>query len=528
MQPKRTISISVDLLLLLLLAVALFLYRLPYAGIFAESWDSVDFALALERYDIFDMQPHFPGYPLYILLAKALLPLTADPVLALTWLAAATGSLSLFPFYVIAKEMIVSRLGTWFAVLLFAASPLLALASVQPMSETLGLFAVLTLEAFVIRAVTRSKSNQLGATCIGATLFAALLGVRISYFAVGFVLLLPLLLLYRQRKAMAGFLLELIIIGCVFLAALAAWLLPTAATEGGLGPFLALGTAFTSGHFSDWGGTSLTSGMSGWQLMNIWVADRMLANGLLGIASLSATTRYNLLLACLLIVLLLAGVLSSRLRSLAARPKLTFLLLATVPYLLWMLLGQNSEKARHLLPLLPWLFILIGLGLDTLRDRANRSFSRFKLRYGLLLAVVATVTLAPLSLRQAEVLASHLTPPPALQLVDYVRQHYPAQGTLTYTWEEQRLFQYYAPDYETERLKSADYFVQSVLLQSGTHPYMLLTNAVLDGFGPEYPLRQQVREVARFSADPFLYPTYHTVILYELPAQTIEQMREQK
>lgn len=34
------------------------------------TWDSVDFALGLKRYDISAYQPHPPGYPIYMLFTK--------------------------------------------------------------------------------------------------------------------------------------------------------------------------------------------------------------------------------------------------------------------------------------------------------------------------------------------------------------------------------------------------------------------------------------------------------------------------
>lgn len=526
MRENRFSFVSVDHLLLLCLSIALFCIRLHYAGVYAESWDSVDFALALRRYDIFEMQPHFPGYPLYILIASTLLPWAGDPVLALSWLSAAVGSLSLFPLYSLTRQFVRSRLGTWLTVLLFAASPLFALTFAQPMSEALGLFGVLFLEAYLLRALSRPKRNLLGITCTFALLFALLLGVRVSYFPVGFLLLLPLLQLYRERKTALGFILQLMIIGCVFLAGLLAWLLPTAATEGGLVPFLTLGIAFTSGHFTDWGGTQFSSHLGWGQVLTIWLRDRMLANGLLGMPSLptAASSGWTILLAVAQLLLLAWGLCSRALRQPVNTLPRRFMLLAVLPYVVWILLGQNSEKARHLLPILPWLLIMIGSGFGQLTEWLGMR-KKTKTWAPLLLALLMLV---PLALRQEAVLTDHLAPPPALQLVDYVKAHYPKEGTLTYTWEEQRLFDYYAPDYETERLQSYSYFVQSVLLKSPTTSRLLVTNAVLDGFGPDTPLRKEVREVARFTADPFIYPTYHTVILYELPAQAVQRIREGK
>ncbi|MGO0062478.1 hypothetical protein ACTID9_21065 [Brevibacillus fluminis] len=527
MRHIRSTLISVDYALLLLVSIALFFVRLHVAGPYAENWDAVDFTLALHRYDIFEMQPHFPGYPLYILLAGALLPLSGDPVLALSWTSAAAGSLALFPFFALARRFVPTRWGAWLAVLLFAASPLLSLTFVQPMSEGLGLAGVLLLEAYLLTALCQPNRNLLGLTSIGALLFGLLLGIRISYFPVGVLLFLPLALMYREKKSMPGFFLQLFITGCLFLAGLAAWLLPTAATEGGLLPFLSLGVAFTSGHFTDWGGTEFSSHLGWWHIAAIWLWDRLVVNGLLGLAQLPLSFARRvpaLLLAALQLLFLTISLLPRAWRGQGGRMLLAFLLLAVLPYLAWILLGQNSEKARHLLPILPWVLLLAARGFVQMSGWiTGRRIAQVWLP-----ALIALLLIVPLALRQAEVLHAHLAPPPAKQLVDFVKARYPAQGTLTYTWEEQRLFDYYAPDYATERLQSYPYFVQSVLLRSPTVSRILLTNAVVDGFGPDFPLRANVREVARFAADPFLYPTYHTVILYELPAEAIAEIKAGK
>lgn len=46
---------------------SLFLLEIYYASPYAATWDQVDFALALDRYDLLAMQPHFPGYPYFVL-----------------------------------------------------------------------------------------------------------------------------------------------------------------------------------------------------------------------------------------------------------------------------------------------------------------------------------------------------------------------------------------------------------------------------------------------------------------------------
>ena len=35
-----------------------------------DDWDAAGFALALERFDLASLQPHFPGYPVYVALGS--------------------------------------------------------------------------------------------------------------------------------------------------------------------------------------------------------------------------------------------------------------------------------------------------------------------------------------------------------------------------------------------------------------------------------------------------------------------------
>ena len=55
----------------LLCVVSWSVYSLLHISPFAASWDEVDFVLALDRFDLLAMQPHFPGYPYFVLGAMA-------------------------------------------------------------------------------------------------------------------------------------------------------------------------------------------------------------------------------------------------------------------------------------------------------------------------------------------------------------------------------------------------------------------------------------------------------------------------
>jgi len=59
-----------DIILPLSLFLLTILSRIPFTSKFLYSWDSVQFALALEKYDITVHQPHPPGYFLYVMLGR--------------------------------------------------------------------------------------------------------------------------------------------------------------------------------------------------------------------------------------------------------------------------------------------------------------------------------------------------------------------------------------------------------------------------------------------------------------------------
>jgi hypothetical protein len=64
--------------------IIVFVSQLHFINPYTSSWDQVDFALAVKRYDLMAMQPHFPGYPFFILGGKFIHLFMMDPSKALT------------------------------------------------------------------------------------------------------------------------------------------------------------------------------------------------------------------------------------------------------------------------------------------------------------------------------------------------------------------------------------------------------------------------------------------------------------
>jgi hypothetical protein len=96
------------LLILFVLSVAT---RVPFASKLLYHLDSVNFALALERYDLTVHQPHPPGYFLYVMLGRLLHLVLPDANQALVALSIISTSLSVALIALLAEEMYDRRSG---------------------------------------------------------------------------------------------------------------------------------------------------------------------------------------------------------------------------------------------------------------------------------------------------------------------------------------------------------------------------------------------------------------------------------
>jgi hypothetical protein len=109
---------------LFVLAASGGLSRLCFVRETPINWDGVQFALALDEFNLHLHQPHPPGYILYVLLGRlANMPLD-NPGIALSLLSVLFSALALPVFYLLALQVFDDLSIAWGAVLILAASPL--------------------------------------------------------------------------------------------------------------------------------------------------------------------------------------------------------------------------------------------------------------------------------------------------------------------------------------------------------------------------------------------------------------------
>jgi 4-amino-4-deoxy-L-arabinose transferase-like glycosyltransferase len=107
-----------------LVLVAAFAARLPLRADVLINWDSVQFAYAIETFDLHQHRPHPPGYIGYIYLAKALNHLTGDANASFVLISLFASAIAPLLFLVLARKLM-SQGSAYVTTALFATSPLL-------------------------------------------------------------------------------------------------------------------------------------------------------------------------------------------------------------------------------------------------------------------------------------------------------------------------------------------------------------------------------------------------------------------
>nr|WP_251027364.1 MULTISPECIES: hypothetical protein [unclassified Exiguobacterium] len=298
--------------------------RLYWVSPYVASYDIANFTLAVGQYDLANLQPHFPGYPFFILLATGLARLGLDPVRALGVVSTLGFASGLIPLYLLFKRR------RFDAVRLLAAFTVVSTASLVVLSAT-GMSDGLALGVlcWFLWSVERARHHHF--RLLPYILFGLLMATRLSYAPFGIILLF---LLWQVRRDAWQVVSEM----AVLLLAQLAWLLPVAFSVGGPASFAQLSLSFVTGHFSDWGGTAQTDEATLLERLGLTI-KQMVWHGL-GFATWIGLG--SGLLFC------------QRFRSFPLWWSVT-----GAGYFLWVWFAQNIDKPRHVLPLVLLLVVLL-------------------------------------------------------------------------------------------------------------------------------------------------------------------------
>src|SRR3981189_3467627 len=96
---------------LAILALGTVALRLPFLTPRLAHWDAVNYALGLHDFNVADHQPHPPGSPYYILLARAALAIPGDDNAALILVSLGASAGAVVGVYVLARLLFGARAG---------------------------------------------------------------------------------------------------------------------------------------------------------------------------------------------------------------------------------------------------------------------------------------------------------------------------------------------------------------------------------------------------------------------------------
>lgn len=470
--------------------------RMRFAPPYAASWDAVDFALALDRFDLLAMQPHFPGYPYFVLAAMLVRPWAGDPVLALSWVSALAYASAAAPMFALAR----ASLPVWWAAgaaLLMQTGGYLWLTASQPMSEGMAV-GVLWWYFWSLHAAFRSTSYVM--RLLPALVFGLLMGVRLSYAVFGAGLLL---LAWRElRDGGSRRPLRTAGIAAAAAAAQLLWLAALVSTEGGFSGFIELARAFVVGHFTEWGGAATADASAPFfQRFVRLVFYNVLWVGLCG-GSVWAAAAWALAAAAAALGLSRSFRSSGGSLS-AARPSARFGWLAALCglYLLWALFAQNVDKPRHIAPLLGPLLWLAAAVLYRAAARKRR------IAAAALAALLAAQTAAGAALLATQ----HRETPAVMQLHEFLAAR---EGEFAvYTWEEARVLEFAGARYPYKRIWTYELLAEEARIRPDRE--VLLTDAVLEGFAAqEVEIEGKLAPIRSFSSNSIIEPVYNDIVLY--------------
>jgi hypothetical protein len=325
------------------LAVLYLVAHLLYLPPTLEDIDSINFALGVGDFDVAKHQPHPPGYPVFVALAKSSAAIlqalgVRDPAPAALALLSALAGTALIPLlFVLFRRFGAGVHLAWWAMAVAVCSPLMWFTALRPLSDMTGLAVATATQLCLLTALGRQSRSSPDADqalsarwlVAGGALCGLTSGIRAQTVMLTAPLFLAVLVWPRTGLSIRGRLLAV----AAALGGVVAWAIPLLAANGGLDGYL---TALGSQAGEDFSGVVML-----WTARETKVAAVALLNSFVW-----PWEQYRFGVA--MVVLAAAG---------AARllwrdwPALVLCAIAFVPYAIFHLLFHETATMRYAMPL---------------------------------------------------------------------------------------------------------------------------------------------------------------------------------
>ena len=208
-----------------------------------EDLDSINFALGVQHFDVAKHQPHPPGYPVFIALAKASTGalrasgIASPEARGLAIWSAVCGGLMIVPLFALFLALDRSEPRAWWTTAIVALSPLAWFTALRPLSDTMGLAGAVLAQALTLSAMNGIARPR---TLIWAAFIA---GVAVGIRAQTSLLTLPLLAVALGWRPLHLAMRERIAVVAAAAVGILVWGIPLVIASGGLSSYaVALGS----------------------------------------------------------------------------------------------------------------------------------------------------------------------------------------------------------------------------------------------------------------------------------------------
>src|SRR5437867_7752221 len=185
--------------LLAVAAALVLLSRVLFLPPTLEDIDSVNFALALRDFNPALHQPHPPGSPVYVAVARAVNALVRDPVRALALLSALAQALLVLPLFLLFRALGATAGRAAAATALVMVNPILWFNGARPMSDSLGLLFVTLSQVLLLHGAQSPR-----ALVAGSAAAALAAGVRVQAVLLTVPLMVDAMVRARRGRALAA------------------------------------------------------------------------------------------------------------------------------------------------------------------------------------------------------------------------------------------------------------------------------------------------------------------------------------
>ena len=224
--------------------LAFLLYSLSRSPALDEI-DSVNFAMGVQHYNLWEHQPHPPGYPLYVFFGWIGHLLGASPEVSLHFVSALGGAMFVAIWFGIVRIQFNERLAWWVSGCLVI-TPAVWMTATKVLSDCP---AAAFLSAQILAAICYSRGGRRNALFATSLLGAAAMGVRPQLFLVVFTVLITALWQRSDKTWRKSVLAWAMLIGASL-----CWLIPVWWIQARLHPDVAVGSVYPKLVYKFWAG----------------------------------------------------------------------------------------------------------------------------------------------------------------------------------------------------------------------------------------------------------------------------------